>query len=634
MAGLCLAGNVWAMTPSALPVTDGFEAYSTGAWTPAAGSYWATEGTGTATIQTNSPASGSRRVTLDNCSLTLNINTNGSDNYTNVWWEFYAMPSFRDDSSGAPAATETTNYHGAFYINTNGALKVLSTNAWLNTGVTGIPTNQWLGFKVNMKYGNSTNYTIWLSTNGQYGSSASFANVGTYYFATNLPNVAELTKVAVMNAGAVDAFNLYLAPLGGAYISMPYFESFESERYAVNASVTNNGVWSISSTGSAQVVSSAYLEGGQGVSLSNTMLTLQVDTSLGEYTNVWVQFYSKVRAYADGSNPDVTGVAAALYLDEDLELFAYADRDPSPSAGDNGWTNIVDGVPTNQWVGFSVHLDYIDKLFDVYTNSGTYGAFFKKVNNSALCMPTNKLYSEFTKFVVLGYGDIDAVAISMGSAGVSNSVSGMLAGSVDALATSAWSIVGGLYPAGQDNLAGTLGRDLANGLAAGDRLRIYATNGWNQYVLSGGQWDLDLTYSSPSDIAPANMQVNPGRGMWIMRSGTNDSVVFYSHATDPAAVTNILYGTNFVGKGWNLCAWPFRSSRPSYSGAAEMWGFSGKSQIGDRLVVYADGIFIPLAWDGQKWRTRRKQPYTINAGGTFWYYRGVNNANMEWVANR
>jgi hypothetical protein len=126
-----------------------------------------TEGAVGAVSNASDKISGTYGVAVSNASLTLAVVTNGQ---SNVWIQVYAKPQ-----AGASDPTITDNVSGAFYLQSNGTVRVLeyngSTNVWTNATASlgaGVDGDTWYGFLVHADYGARK----WdLYANSAYGAS-------------------------------------------------------------------------------------------------------------------------------------------------------------------------------------------------------------------------------------------------------------------------------------------------------------------------------------------------------------------------------------------------------------------------------------------------------------------------------
>jgi len=638
---LCALGAIFAQSgspakgatvPTAIPFFDSFDVGGTGELV-VAGTAWQTNGSGTATVLTNTAAvaatgQGIQMCTVNDLDLTLNVDYTAKT-YTNVYWKFFVIPTFYDDSTEAP--TNFSNVAAAFYVNTNGTLRAYAysggSNGWVDLAGPAIPSNRWIGFLVNLNYG-ASNYSISVTTNG-YGSAMTLMG-GTNVMPAGAMN--ELRDVVVCNNFSIDAVSLFLPASAAGGVGLPFADGFE--RY--NRGPLTTLVWSVTGDGAtATVTNSPYREGVQACTLSSASLTLNIDENLGTYSNIWCQMYIKPEGYDDAGGstaptvPD--GVAAAVYVATNGYLKAYIFNGLS-----NYWASVTN-VSTSLWVGVAMHLDYVNHAWDLYyTTNSTYGSPMTKANATAYWMQTNaSTVDTISEILIQDNGTLDAVAVSEGSTAVTNSTgsaTNMLSMELSGGRTNLLGILAHHYGPGQDTLAGSLGLDLKGGFAQGDRIAFYCTNGpsvggWNIYTLSGNAW----AKGQIDAISPDSLHITPGMGMKVMRANPTNAVVFYPY--DIASnISAIIYGTNatYGMSGWNLLSWPFPGSQ---SASVSGWGFTNWAGHGDSIYLYDNGFFGVVLWYdhvAHQWmQGRNASSYTMTKGQAFWYYR--KGTNTIWT---
>lgn len=208
------------------------------------------------------------------------------------------------------------------------------------------------------------------------------------------------------------------------------------------------------------------------------------------------------------------------------------------------------------------------------------------------------------------------------------------------------------YGGTNDNLQGTLGRQLARGLYrtlnTGDVVRFWTDDGvWVSCLLttnaSGGiQW---TTNGCPTDI-----DVTPGMAMWVYRSGhaaARDDAVFAGKSFTSGDVAAFNFKTN--AGGWTAFGWPLPQPRRQRSdvATADQLGFVGAGgtggrvsttnavQFGDELWVWKNntwqGFYSLLdeagaSWDGRWWDNYNRRPADIvlEPGAAYYYRNRIN----------
>lgn len=607
---------------TSLPYSDEFEAYSPGDL-PVSGS-WSKYGAGTATIQTNNYLLGVQSLSVSNASVVLSIDTSAGV-YTNAVWRWYAKPSMYDDENGTePPPVTNGSYGGIFYMTTSGAVRAFvgmgSSNGWTNASGSVLgPTNSWIGFEVRLRYA-SSNWDLYWTSNG-YDSAMSKVNSSPMPFLVG-SSYTELTSVTVTNDAYVDAWFVGEYWAGGG-IRLPFFDGFES--YTLYQQLpTGQGVWTMSGTDpSAVITNTPVAELAKACALQSGALVLPIDQGQG-YTNVWCHFFSIPSPYDDEGGtarpPVESNAVAQTYVSTGGVMYAYVSFGSS-----NWWTNLVN-VSTGSWLGMAMHIDYRTRKWDLYVTSNGYGSVYSKVNPYPMAFQSDAF--AVTKLADLTIQDgsaVDAVALAVASGSpTSGSPSKMIMEYFPERGTNMVSLLAHHYGSGSDTLAGRLGLDLLSGLRGGDKLRLFYTNDWNKYLVQSGRWTVPVSYPS---IAPSNMVVSAGMGMWIERTSATNTAAFFAYDTLPS-FTNTVYGTNNIQMGgWNLLGWPYTTSQSATNG----WGFASIAGPGDRIYIYDSGAYVRLWWDDtvKRWRQNAAlSSYMLRGGQAFWYYRA--GTTVQW----
>ncbi len=401
----------------------------------------------------------------------------------------------------------------------------------------------------------------------------------------------------------------------GAEVSLPYGDGFEGR--ALGSLSTADG-WSVTN-GGATVINSPVLAGSRACSITNggetVRLTLNIDTNSGDYANVWVQYFAKPVCYDDSSSaPTVSNETCAFYVNTGGTLRAYTTN----AVGDNVWTNLM-SVDTNVWLGFAVHIDYSNSVWDLYVSqSGTRGGAMAKANTDwSLGVNTNSANAEVEQIIVEGQAELDNMGAGFAAALLGDTTETNVV-SMDTLAgTNMLAVPVHYYSGNADRLDDTFGDDLATGLKDGDKARFYWTNGWNVYTYSSGSW----TNAPGDDGTDVTNFHAKGRAMWLERGNTS-GIAFFPFDAEDFSVSIDVSGSSdsSVAPGWNLVAWPFTESRSINSGnnfdsVATNWG--------DRIYLQRNGRYVRLYWDNANnvWKEGRNiSSETLEAGEAFWWY--------------
>lgn len=355
---------------------------------------------------------------------------------------------------------------------------------------------------------------------------------------------------------------------------MPYIEDFQG--------------WSVADpwtrAGGGTVSSVAGLS-GTGVSVTEDTLTLNITTSTNDYTNAWFQVYTKPVA-ANGVPDDSawTGVSGAIYVKNDGTLWASGESESSP--GNNEWTQLASGLPTGQWLGFVVHMDYSSGRYTVYRRTtASVGEAFTRCGSVNMRVGRS---SEFTGVLLNTIGAqaglFDEVAVSPGPAGAERSqYSALTVRHNETRTAGVWTPYRLMesttdpydpLPALDQTLGGFTGDDLKGGLipsvtiGAGDKLRIWSNgeNGWPEGYIVYELRPFGWVCRTPGGPAPDAVALVAGQGVWIESAAGTPRTGFYSTEMDPKGIPVqpdpppiTLYGAN-DGQGWTHRVWTMASS--------------------------------------------------------------------------
>ena len=416
---------------------------------------------------------------------------------------------------------------------------------------------------------------------------------------------------------------------------LPYVEYFEGK--AAGTSISGWKGWSVvAGTLNSSFVSSSY-QGSGALGVSSGEVALTISDSEQTISNTWVQVYTKPVLYSDvpGSAPAATN-AACFCVTTGGCLYAYSS---------NVWTNVA-SVPTGEWLGFGVHLDFNEKKWDLYVDTNSASSYtgegrrFIRANDDPLDF--NSLASNKTQLTQVAITNnstnltyIDAVSVSKAYTNCSASLTNAVAVDRRANQTQLTSVPPYSYSdkslAADSQLAQDMSRDLDglnNTATFADRLKIFNTNGWNVYNL-----DTSTNWQASVGMAPDDISIELPGGMWLDRKGLNDVIVFYPYASEPGTFQETLYGYEHTNKkGWNMLVWPtVRSARDINDGL----GFSPAVTDGrvPKLRIYDSGSYKTFWWSSSNsewWEGRSKAVYTLKPGQVFWHYR-AQSGSATWT---
>jgi hypothetical protein len=177
-----------------------------------------------------------------------------------------------------------------------------------------------------------------------------------------------------------------------------------------------------------------------------------------------------------------------------------------------------------------------------------------------------------------------------------------------------------------------LGKQLANGLANGDRLyAMTSVGGWHSMKLNSQQWT--------TSGVPVAVEINPCQGYWVKRmSDGANSLAVYAGMTRTGTQTMV-----FRAKDWALVAWPFATPRRQDQGSPG-WGFAAcgakkgtSGMTADQLTVGegANAVTLILKPDGYWYRSGATTPawdVTLRAGEAYYYYH--NGTGFTWTVTQ
>ena len=405
-----------------------------------------------------------------------------------------------------------------------------------------------------------------------------------------------------------------------AAATLPHSEGFESGWSSANP-------WSDSGSGSVASDSSTSAEGSASAKIDQHVLIFSADDS-ENYTNIWIQIFGKPVPSEDA--PTVSGVSGAWCVTTSGLLRAYTSA---------GWETVKTGVPTNQWLGFMVHLDYGNTNWDIYYTAGSVLAPMELVNASGMGFPAGYSNEFFTFEIESGSGAayVDAFDATLGYFGVEDTVESpdevLERDGID-LVTGGGMAMTDLaqhFCAGNNTLGGPLGMILRAALEPGDRIMIYNPVSENFDIYTAG---IPLWVEAGAN----DVVITATTGFWIdtVTSGLDPLVGedTYMAACDVADLAIPVATLNGTGKtGWTALAWPFTDTRQVNTSP----GFGFATAVGDdAIMIYntATRQYDMLRWRNETsewWYQGSAAHQTLSEGQGFWYYRSTV-ADSTWDA--
>ncbi|MDI6774260.1 MAG: hypothetical protein QME60_02530 [Verrucomicrobiota bacterium] len=359
-------------------------------------------------------------------------------------------------------------------------------------------------------------------------------------------------------------------------------------------------------SGAAQVTTGDKIEVSKALAVSSgseetASLTLSLTSTNPPGTNVWCLIYMKPASY--GTNTTVMTDTCRFYVSTDGLLWAYSGTST---------TNLMTGIPSNTWLAFAMHMDYLNTNWDLYVSTnGLYGSSLVRANSGPMYFYTN-YPSSFTNLTVqtasTTYVDVVGVSFAYTNCSVSDLTNTLacdrLAGQRTQISRPPYN-----YTSSEDTMGAKLGDDLALGLAEYDRIRVFTTNEWNSYKLNVGEW-------TPFDTT---LHISSTMGLTLDRRGGMHNVVFYPYG--PWTNTDqVVYGTNTpLVLGWNLLSWPHQ---PALANAGSKWAFADIAGTNDRIFIYENYYYRDLYWKNSEWKeSGATATYRMKPAQGFWYYR-------------
>lgn len=354
------------------------------------------------------------------------------------------------------------------------------------------------------------------------------------------------------NGGEENAGTDPLDPYSSAW-DLPYYEDFEA--FSPGAKTTPFHGLIPTPTVSISGAAGHYIQGAQGMCVSSAggvSLTIS-DEEKG--TNVWCIMYMNPVELASAPS-------AGLLSNDDAGGFCVLTSGVVYAYDLNDWVPTSLTVPTNMLLGFSVHLDYKNELYDLYVGTnGAFGDTMQRANASPLDFNVNHTATTIKGLVISNSASFDMCAdwvVVTPSAytnitdttGYDEFAPGDRPGP-----SNFYAVVPVEYGPGNNKLSELIGHDLLTGLSVNDRLHIFNTNGWQIYrvvssIGGGKQW-----FPLGADN-PATVYVKKHTPLFVERSGASDAAQFAFNASiaiDPS--DPIAYGPdqgNQSANGWNF----------------------------------------------------------------------------------
>ncbi|MFT5473373.1 MAG: hypothetical protein ACI9OU_000211 [Candidatus Promineifilaceae bacterium] len=255
-----------------------------------------------------------------------------------------------------------------------------------------------------------------------------------------------------------------------AAVNLPYADTFDVPFVVADPYTQTGGPGTI--TASTAVPHPGAGTGTSSLCISNTTLNLAITD--GKYSNVWIQVYSK--PVTGASDPTVAAVSGAFYVQDDGTVRVW---------NGTAWADADTGVAAGTWVGFLIHVDHGNNLWDLYANNGTFLADASLIAGEIAIGGSEDDLIEFS--VQSGdAGYIDALALGVGGESVTAASPGNVAvaafGNNLALHEFVIPVYAGAWTSSRE-LGGALGAALISGLTGIDQVQFASTNNtiWDVY---------------------------------------------------------------------------------------------------------------------------------------------------------
>jgi hypothetical protein len=613
-----------------------------------------------------------------------------------VWTEMYVQPTLESAySTNTPDVDASST--AFFYFNSNGNAKVWDGDHWevLTTTAAGDAASQytggWLRVTVYQNYNtdtwslftndtdDSTHMPVLLAENldfnvaaGHYhhfalrnGTYLDMAYVDTYFPTNGSTDAHSGFDVDGDGDGSGDIWELHYYTSAGTYGAgsdtdgdglrneeeydrgtdptdagsvswiVPYYQTFET---GANGPIA--GTWKgVGITGTALIQSTDTVEGSRALCVSTGSVSYSVTTAdANNDTNVWIQTFAKPAPYYDsGGTPAVDpDTAAAFFVQRGTgKLRMYSG---------SAWvySDHVTTVPTNAWLGFSVHLDYVADKWSLYVGTnGLHGESMVRVTTNLLdfnsactqvCFTAASIETELPTY-------LDAIAVSGGYDPVSALHTNVLVQERIANDTKITSLPPYEYMGEDREMDGALGDHFARGRKLkralnqpdADRAKLLVSGTWRTFHLtplagwSGSGLD---TYRATNSVA---FDREPG----------TDFAVFYpfTNLVDDSYYDTTLDGTAEPSDGWSQASWPptflVRGLNPVGAGdtALPIDSFPEIWLVRDGQLLRFYYSTIRTAWMNASVRPPAESTITLRPGEGFWYRRRAAGSTL-WQPRR
>jgi len=418
---------------------------------------------------------------------------------------------------------------------------------------------------------------------------------------------------------------------------LPFADGFEN---GWSLSTATN--WSMGGTG-AVAVSTVHVMGSNSVAVSNASLTLNLGRMQSQgYPNVWYRVFAQ--PVPGTSDPGVQNVTGAFYVRTDNVLRVY---------GSNGWQNAgTNLMPASTWKGFAVHVDYIDRKWDIYYTTEASPSNMVRANAAPIAFPTAiHQTNRATSFMVQSGSNacVDAVAVSPAwlplAANPFQYVALMDFGA-NAKGYMRLPIFNYGNSGANNTMAGRLGNDIGTAIrrspgdTAGDMLYVQSTNQWRPYMANATGACVQIV--SQINVTEQTPSVTFDLSTVIRIDRTNAASCAFFPYNDDADLwsRNGLHTTQAVGLSMSRSLSPRNSDNPQGL-TAMSWpssgtnvnnlGFTNATHVnhGDWMSQYdeASGGFRTWLWstnrtDGAGWdRSGGTAGDTIAEGSILWVQR-------------
>ena len=576
---------------------------------------WKSVATANAVVQTTTVYGGGKAGDLGNVVLWQEFS--GVPTATNVWADWYARPPRRTEA-GDPVPGE--NSVVAFFVNSNGYLRVMSNTTWVTLSSYTVPEDTWVRLTAHLDYTNST-WALYVSDDIRNKLATPLATNLAFRAGGTNTVIGEL-RVTTAGTGVkcyLDSISVVDATDNGLPLHIDEGGDGISDRWALhffNSTTNRSG----DSDGDGWTDHEEYLAGTDPTNASSYMRVVGCDLA----TEAGDDIAFTIR----GGDSMVTSIYAGDVISH---TFSIRGADDNAAATKTLRATVTDNFTgTNVWTDTNAVNRYAAGYYDVGATMGG----VQHLNDEEWAVYVQSRQDNY-KYLV-------SVPVDLGSS---------------------------------NNLDSTLGEQLARGLRAvaveadADVLsHRTAANQWKEYHLlsSGGPafwWDFD-------NDTNADLTVTAGMGFWVERKSagslTRNNCVFGGRSFTNASAIGITTNFAYAGWRWSVFGWPFAqpkqhinqgigSTASNQLGFAEL-GYGGKTvdydrphaDKGDQIWVWEDNTFKDGYWlmdgidgdhNGRWWcdRTGSFGDFSLEAGKAYLYrhHVGTNGAttgvNFDWT---